>query len=146
MFASHLVWMQQSLGGIQPHPAARAFDRVLVRPRVVDAARLGWVNASFDSARGRIATAWSWGTGAAGKDKLAFTVELPPNVEARVLVPSSLPELRAVRPHAHAAHQNNATAGLLGPERRLGTFDAASGGVWLVLGGGTYTFESTLRL
>eukprot|EP00658_Telonema_sp_P-2_P055595 TRINITY_DN4418_c0_g1_i7.p1 TRINITY_DN4418_c0_g1~~TRINITY_DN4418_c0_g1_i7.p1 ORF type:complete len:942 (-),score=181.87 TRINITY_DN4418_c0_g1_i7:39-2864(-) len=33
MFGSYTVWLMQSVGGIQPHPAANGMDRVLIKPR-----------------------------------------------------------------------------------------------------------------
>ena len=52
MFSSSEVWLLQSVAGIQPHPAAKGFDRVLIKPSPPTA--LEHASASFDSLRGRI--------------------------------------------------------------------------------------------
>lgn len=150
MFASHSLWMQQSLGGIVPHPSARAFDRVLIKPRPVSVDRLQFVKASYESARGRIATSWAWsdshhgGGGCrhgsnASANTLDFEVEIPPNVEAQVFVPSSVPTVHQVVPSQESLQHWRLAA-------VRGEFDAHGKHVKLVLGGGRYTFRSVLEL
>ena len=81
MFGSSEVWLMQSVLGIQPHPAARGMDRVLIKPSPPRALQ----NASgyFDTPRGRIAVSWAW----RAADAFALNVSIPPNVQATVHVP-----------------------------------------------------------
>ena len=155
MFASHSLWMQQSLGGILPHPSARAFDRVLVKPRPVSAGRLQFANASYDSVRGRVATAWAWvagrpdlGTsGTSGANGTTTTLELhvevPPNVLADVHVPSSNATVHQI---FQGQGQGRTDSGARAARPMRGEFDAHGQSVKFVLGGGRYTFRSTLIL
>jgi len=83
MFASSEVWLLQSVAGIQPHPAARGFDRVLIKPS--PPAKLGHASGSYDTVRGRITTSW---TRAAGTGAVTLKVTVPPNVRATVHVPA----------------------------------------------------------
>ena len=72
--------MLQALGGIQPHPAARAFDRLLIRPRICQ--RLAFVNATYASVRGDVRSAWRW----RGRLVDVF-VTIPVNAVAEVTLP-----------------------------------------------------------
>ena len=88
MFASSEVWLLQSVAGIQPHPAARGMDRVLIKPS--PPSQLSWCNASFDTPRGRIAVAWRRAPMHAGScDEFHLDVRIPPNVVATVHVPTA---------------------------------------------------------
>ena len=75
--------MMQALGGIQPHPAAKGFDKVLIKPR--PPANLGHFGARFGSVRGEIEVKWSWGSASEdGKARgLSLEVTVPPNVQVR---------------------------------------------------------------
>ena len=84
MFASSEVWLMQSVAGIQPHPAARGFDQVLIKPS--PPAKLDHAAGSYDTVRGRVTTAWTRGAADAG---LTLKVTVPPNVRATVHVPAS---------------------------------------------------------
>lgn len=103
MFGTGEVFLMQALGGIQPHPAARGFDRVLLKPKPPSA--LPSFGARFSSARGEIAVEWRWGAWSSANSSvvaydggpglrrrlrtLRLEVKVPPNVEAEVHVPST---------------------------------------------------------
>lgn len=80
-FASSEVWLIQSLGGIQPHPSAKGFDKVLIKPS--PPSQLQHATTSYETVRGVIKTAWSKSGG-----KIHLDVTVPPNVVATVHVPS----------------------------------------------------------
>ena len=84
MFASSEVWLLQSVAGIQPHPAARGFSKVLIKPS--PPAKLAHASGSYDTVRGRITTSW---TKDAAAGKVTLNLVVPPNVEATVHVPST---------------------------------------------------------
>ena len=84
MFASSEVWLMQSVAGIQPHPAAKGFDKVLIKPS--PPAQLEHAEASYDTVRGRIETKWTKGGGTYGGIELEMTI--PPNVAATVHIPT----------------------------------------------------------
>ena len=85
MFASSEVWLMQSVAGIQPHPAARGFDQVLIKPS--PPAKLDRAAGSYDTVRGRITTSWT--RGAADASAVTLKVTVPPNVRATVHVPAT---------------------------------------------------------
>ena len=82
MFSSTEVWLLQSVAGIQPHPAARGMNHVLIKPS--PPAALQFARASFDTPRGRVSIAW-----ARSGRSLALNVSIPPNVRATVHVPAA---------------------------------------------------------
>ena len=51
MFASSEVWLLQSVAGIQPHPAAKGFDKVLIKPN--PPAKLSHASGVYETVRGR---------------------------------------------------------------------------------------------
>lgn len=75
-------WFYHDLAGIQPDPTGPGFKRIIIRPAVVG--DLAWVRASYDSVRGRIASAWK----RAGR-RLTLDVTIPPNTTATVYVPAA---------------------------------------------------------
>jgi hypothetical protein len=75
-------WFYHDLAGIQGDPVWPGFKRIVLRPAVTGG--LSWVEASYRSARGRIASAWRL---AASRVTLAVTV--PPGTAATVWVPTS---------------------------------------------------------
>lgn len=81
MFGSVSQWFMQWLGGIQPAPGSRGFDRVCVSPRTPRA--LTWVKSSYKSLRGRIVSNW-----ARSGDTVTYEIEVPPNVLATVSLPA----------------------------------------------------------
>jgi hypothetical protein len=56
------TWLMQSLAGIQPHPAARAMNKVIIKPKpsMVHTAELPFFAGSFSTPRGTIRTSWRW--------------------------------------------------------------------------------------
>jgi alpha-L-rhamnosidase len=76
------VWLLQSVGGIQPHPAAKGMDKILIKP--APPTQLQHASASFSTPRGTITTSWRRETGG----KLVLNCTIPPNVKATVHVPS----------------------------------------------------------
>jgi alpha-L-rhamnosidase len=87
MFASVDTYAFQGLAGIQPHPAARALDRLLLKPAPPrsPARPLPWVNASLVTRRGTVAAAWA--IDASGG--FEYTVCVPPGIDAEVWLPAS---------------------------------------------------------
>jgi alpha-L-rhamnosidase len=87
MFASVDTYAFQALAGIQPHPAARGLDRLLLKPAPprARARPLPWVNASLTTRRGVVSAAWTIDAGGA----FAYTVCVPPGVDAEVWLPAS---------------------------------------------------------
>lgn len=81
MFGSVSEWFYKWLGGIQPHPEAVGFDRIIIRPQIIE--ELDWVEASYRSARGLIACNWKR-TG----ETITMDVTVPPNTRASVHVPA----------------------------------------------------------
>ncbi len=81
MFGSVSQWFINWLGGIQPHPEAVGFDRIVIRPQTVS--DLQWVKSSYNSARGRIISNWSRERG-----RLRFEIEVPANATAEVYLPA----------------------------------------------------------
>lgn len=107
MFASSEVWLLQSVGGIQPAPDARGFDKVLIKP--APPAGLTHASASYHTHRGRISTSWTKAAASTGLTSLKLTMTIPPNVAATVHVPTVSGRVRdaetglllLVCPHAH---------------------------------------------
>ena len=81
MFGSVSEWFYKWLAGIQPHTDAVGFDRIIIRPQVIDG--LNWVKAHYDSIRGRIASEWHYENG-----RFALNVTIPPNTSATVYIPA----------------------------------------------------------
>lgn len=81
-FGSIAVWIVQSLAGIQPHPAARGMDRVLIKPQPPKG--LDWFTAWFDTPRGRILSAWT-----RDQSGVHLNITIPPNMHADVHVPTN---------------------------------------------------------
>jgi alpha-L-rhamnosidase len=85
MFGSVSQWFYNWLGGIQPHPDAVGFDRIIIRPQIP--ADLNWVNSSYDSVRGKVTSNWRK-TG----DLLVMDMMIPANADATVYLPCNSPE------------------------------------------------------
>jgi alpha-L-rhamnosidase len=85
MFGSVSQWFYNWLGGIQADPEAVGFDRIIIRPQIPE--DLQWVDCSYDSMRGKIASRW-------GKtDKtLILDMAIPANTTATVYLPCMTPE------------------------------------------------------
>jgi alpha-L-rhamnosidase len=129
MFGSISQWFFNWLGGIQPDPGAAGFDRVIIRPQLVDG--LDWVRCSYRSVRGPVVSNWSRTPGA-----VEWQVTIPPNATAAVFIPAeSLDDVRE-------------GPGIGVPARRAeGVRDARMEGTNAVfsVGSGTYTFTSRPR-
>jgi alpha-L-rhamnosidase len=78
-------WLYRFLLGIELGPGAVGFERVIIRPH--PGASLTYAQGSFQSVRGRIAAAWARESG-----QFRLDVEIPPNVQASVRVPSARPD------------------------------------------------------
>lgn len=81
MFGSVSEWFYRWLSGIQPHPEAVGFDRIIIKPQVVDG--LDWVKAYYDSIRGRIISEWRYEDG-----HFELDVTIPANTSATVFIPA----------------------------------------------------------
>jgi alpha-L-rhamnosidase len=82
MFGSVSQWFYNWLGGIQAHPDAVGFDRIIIRPQIPK--DLTWVNCSYDSVRGKITSQWRKTDHA-----LIMDVGIPANTVASVYLPCS---------------------------------------------------------
>ena len=78
------IWYYEYLAGIKADPANPGFKRVLMAPHVVG--DLTWVDAAYDSIRGRIASSWKAENGV-----FAWSVAVPVNSSASASVPTSDP-------------------------------------------------------
>jgi len=129
MFGSISQWFFNWLGGIQPDPGAAGFDRVIIRPQLVDG--LDWVRCSYRSVRGLVVSNWSRTPGA-----VEWQITIPPNATATVFIPAeSLDDVRE-------------GPGIGVPARRAeGVRDARMEGTNAVFsaGSGTYRFISRPR-
>jgi len=81
MFGSISGWFFNWLGGIQPHPEAEAFDRIIIRPR--PASDLTHARTHYHSLRGPIECRWQ-----RRGERFRMEVTVPPNTEATVYVPA----------------------------------------------------------
>ena len=75
-------WFYGDLAGIQGDPNAVGFERIVIRPQLVDG--LAWVKAGHDSVRGRIASAWE-----RNGPTVTMRVTIPVNTRATVYVPAT---------------------------------------------------------
>jgi alpha-L-rhamnosidase len=80
MFGSVSQWFFHRLGGIRPHPESIGFDRIIIRPEIVD--DLEWVKCRYDSVRGPISSKWQKRNG-----RLHLDIEIPVNSRAEVFIP-----------------------------------------------------------
>jgi alpha-L-rhamnosidase len=88
MFGSISQWFFNWLGGIQPDAEAAGFDRIVIRPQLVDG--LDWVRCSYGSVRGLVVSNWSRTPGA-----VEWKITIPPNATATIFIPAgSLDEVR----------------------------------------------------
>ena len=79
MFGSISEWLFKWLGGIQPDPEAVGFDRIRIKPRLVDG--LDWVRSSYRSVRGEVVSNWSRTQGA-----VEWQVTIPANTTATIFL------------------------------------------------------------
>lgn len=80
MFGSVSQWFYNWLGGIQAAPEAVGFNKIIIRPQIVD--DLEWVKCCYNSIRGRIYSNWH-----KEEKKLFFEIQIPVNTEATVFLP-----------------------------------------------------------
>ena len=84
MFGSVSAWFQRWLAGIQAAEDAVAFDRVVIRPQVLDG--LDWVKGSHRGARGLIRSEWR-----KSAEGIHFEVVIPPDTLATLHLPGADP-------------------------------------------------------
>lgn len=87
MFGSVSEWFIKTLAGINPHPDAVGFDRIIIKPQIVG--DLTWAKASYHSIRGLIVSDWR-----IDGNKFNLNVEIPANATARIFVPAK--EMKSV--------------------------------------------------
>jgi alpha-L-rhamnosidase len=75
-------WIVENVGGIRMDEPGYARIRIAPRP----GGGLTWARTRYDSVRGPIASTWR-----IDGDRLVLAVEIPPNVEATVIVPTADP-------------------------------------------------------
>ncbi|MCF7974610.1 MAG: glycoside hydrolase family 78 protein [Phycisphaerae bacterium] len=85
MFGSVSQWFYNWLGGIQPHPEAVGFDRIIIRPQIPR--DLSWVHCSYESIRGSITSHWH-----KIDQTLVMDIVIPANTVATVYVPCTRPD------------------------------------------------------
>jgi len=83
MFSSTEVWLLQTVAGIQPHPAARGMDHILIKPN--PPSQLQHASASFESPRGVTSVSWKRSS---VNGTIHLSVTIPPNCRATVYVPA----------------------------------------------------------
>ncbi len=110
MLGSVSAWFYNWLAGIQCHPEAVGFDRIIIRPQIVD--DLKWVKAQYRSIRGLIKSEWHRET-----DAFHLVITIPANTTAMVYLPakeaSTLTESGRpiiAREHIHFIGMENMTA------------------------------------
>jgi len=124
MFGMVSEWFFKTLGGIQPAPSATGFNRFTVAPFA--SSDLDWVDVSYESVRGRIASRWSRSQG-----QIQLEVEIPANTEAIVEIPTS--ESDSVTETGRSIEDVDSV-------RRLEA--AAPGRVRMAVGSGMYVFTA----
>jgi len=81
MFGSVSEWFYRALAGINAASDAAGFDRIILRPQPVG--DLKWVNASYESVRGKVVSDWR---AEAGQFKLHL--QIPVGAVATVFLPA----------------------------------------------------------
>ena len=129
MFGSVSQWFFNWLGGIQPAPDAGGFDRIVIRPQLVEG--LDWVRASYQSVRGPVAVNWS-----RSPDRVEWEITVPVNAVATVLIPAE--RLDDVQEGRTATMPARRAEGVL--DARMDGSNAA-----FTVGSGTYRFVTKPR-
>ncbi|WP_320673017.1 family 78 glycoside hydrolase catalytic domain [Patulibacter defluvii] len=83
-FGAIASWLHRRVAGLDADPATPGEGRLLIRPAIDE--RLDWAHATSDGVRGPAAAGW-----ARDGERLAVTVEVPPNCRATVLIPGDDP-------------------------------------------------------
>ena len=78
------AYFYQVLAGVRPDPAGPGFKKFIIKPSIVG--DLTWVEAAYDSPRGRIESAWK-----REGERVELNVTIPPNTTATVWVPGADP-------------------------------------------------------
>lgn len=123
MYGDVAAWMVKALAGLRPDPAAPGFAHVIVRPDAV--AGLDRAAASYDSIRGRFASAWR-----RTKKGLELNIEIPAGATATVWLPAAA--AAKVHESGHALDQAEG----VGPAR------LQDGRVVVEIGSGKYAFTT----
>lgn len=80
MFGSVSQWFYNWLGGIQPHPEACGFDRIILQPQFIPG--MDWVRCSYESIRGPVVCNWE-----RRGDTIALEIALPLGATAQLILP-----------------------------------------------------------
>jgi alpha-L-rhamnosidase len=80
MFGSVSQWFFNWLGGIQPAADAVGFDKIILRPKIIN--DLQWVKTDYSSVRGKITSNWS-----KHGDNIMFEIHIPINAQAELHLP-----------------------------------------------------------
>ena len=87
MFSSTEVWLLQTIAGIQPHPAAKGMDHILIKPNPPN--QLQSVSASYESPRGITRVSWKQFSSSSHHGySFELNVTIPPNCKATVSIPA----------------------------------------------------------
>ena len=130
MFSSVEVWLLQSVAGIQPHPATKGMDHILIKPN--PPSQLRSATASFESPRG--ITKVSWKRTVKEVPSITLNVTIPPNCRATVHVPAE--KLSTVW---HNGDQH------LGATWQPSLAAAGFGSFSIEVGSGRHQFKSTVQ-
>ena len=112
------IWMYEYLAGIRPDPAVPGFKHIVLRPTPVG--DLTDVEASYESMYGRIGSHWRIAGG-----KFRWTVTVPVNTRAVVVVPTSNPA--AVTERGRPADQSPGVKFAAAGEPGAAVFEVGSG-------------------
>lgn len=115
-------WMWRNIAGINPEEAAPGFKHFTIRPQ--PGGGLSWATCSYESIRGRIASAWRMENGT-----FTLKVTVPPNTTAEVYLPARDQQSASVR-------DSPAEARFLRMEDRAAVY---------AVGSGSYEFRSAGR-
>jgi hypothetical protein len=81
MLGQIMEWFYHDLAGIQPDPEAPGFRKIIIKPAIVG--DLTWVKGRYDSAHGRISSAWKHEAG-----RVTLSVGIPGNTTATIYLPA----------------------------------------------------------
>jgi alpha-L-rhamnosidase len=82
MFGAPTEWFFRAVAGINHHPDAVGFDRIVIRPQ--PAGSLTWAKGEYESVRGLISSEWVIRDGI-----FTLTVTVPVNTTAEVHIPAA---------------------------------------------------------
>lgn len=133
-------WFYHDLAGIQVDPAAPGFQHVIIKPAIING--ITWANASYNSVRGKIVSAWS-----VNNNQATLNVTIPVGSTGSVYLPirANLPSSLTVKESGATIWQNGfATSGAPGVkfDHVQGTGSQTSQ-AWNV-GSGSYNFTWTI--